>query len=119
MIPPPSWVTGADCQSAIESAQNDNALVTMELQVSQARQQVSFSKLFSSASSGTSGGLNVNEVEQLLVQSPAQACLQSPGIGVRDEWALLKLLDCRAWKHGSLQAGFAGHGAFGLRCRQS
>merc|ERR1711876_75356 len=82
-------VTGVFCQSAIESAQSDKDLVTMNLLHDRERLQSQFAKIFSDLDLDSSGELTIDELESVLMQRHSQAYLQSLGVEVSDAWTLL------------------------------
>merc|ERR1712217_676719 len=86
-------VTAVFCQSAIESAQNDRDLVTMDLLKTNDKLYKQFVALFGEMDSDGSRSITMNEVEDVLMQPYTHAYLQSLGICVTDAWTLLKLID--------------------------
>merc|ERR1712004_167588 len=86
-------VTAVFCQSAIESAQNDRDLVTMDLLNANEKVYKQFAALFSEIDFSDSESITMHEVEQVLMKPHTHAYLQSLGICVTDAWTLLKLID--------------------------
>merc|ERR1711972_1270064 len=86
-------VTAVFCQSAIESAQSDRDLVTMDLLNSNEKIYKQFAGLFGEMDLDESRAITMNEVENVLMQPYTHAYLQGLGICVTDAWTLLKLID--------------------------
>jgi len=86
-------ITAVFCQSALESAQNDQSLVVEEhiagLEVHVGR----FRELFNHLDSDHSGSLTLAELETNLKDEVFQAYFSSMDIDVHDAWTLFSLLD--------------------------
>merc|ERR1711920_866928 len=86
-------VTAVFCQSAINSAQLDKDLATMQLLDELNIFSEKLTGLFKSIDSDESGFITLNELEEVLSEPFANAYLESLGISTKDAWTLVKLLD--------------------------
>jgi len=86
-------ITGVFCQSAIESAQQDRDLLTINMMVHKAQLKTGITKLFNEIDADASGSLNIDEFETYLENEKAQAYFASLEIDTSDAWMLFKLLD--------------------------
>merc|ERR1711920_390369 len=86
-------VTAVFCQSAINSAQLDKDLATMQLLDELNIFSEKLTGLFKSIDSDESGFITLNELEDVLSEPFANAYMESLGISTADAWTLVKLLD--------------------------
>merc|ERR1711972_1094112 len=86
-------VTAVFCQSAIESAQYDKELMTLNLLNEQDQLCKKLTDLFEDIDEDGSGSITVDELGEFLMKRHAQAYLQSLGIDSSDACALMKVLD--------------------------
>merc|ERR1712039_663973 len=101
-------VTAVFCQSAMESAQYDKELTTLNLFKEQDQLCKKLTDLFEDVDQDASGFITRDALEALLAKRQAQAYLQSLGIDTIDAWALLKLLDVQETGSVDLQEFVSG-----------
>merc|ERR1712217_291547 len=86
-------MTAVFCQSAIESAQQDKELATLNQLRDQDKIYAKLNELFEEIDQDESGLVTLDELEHVLAQRHSQAYLQTLGISIHDAWTLIKLLD--------------------------
>jgi hypothetical protein len=85
-------VTGIFCQSAIETAQNNEDLMVQAQIASKEMYVKRIKKLFNELDEDASGSLTIAELEEHLQDSNVQAVFASMDIGSSDAWTLFKML---------------------------
>lgn len=86
-------VTGVFCQSAIESAQQDKDIATMQLMAAKGMYVETVKRLFDDMDADASGAISIHEFESYLQHEKFQAYFASLDIDASDVWSLFKLMD--------------------------
>ncbi|CAE7443166.1 unnamed protein product [Symbiodinium natans] len=86
-------VTGVFCQSAIQSAQNDDTAVMQTLMDEKEKHLKSLRKLFVQVGLSTADVITFDAFEEKLDTPPVREYFESVGLDVRDAWTFFRLLD--------------------------
>lgn len=86
-------VTGVFCQSAIESAQNDHAMVVQSMIDNKTAHLTKIKALFSEIGAEESGVLTIGVFEEKIKTPAVRQYFEALGLDVWDAWSFFKLLD--------------------------
>lgn len=86
-------VTAVFCQKALESAQCDKELMTLNQLKDVEQRRAKLLELFVDYDLDESGYVTMDELESVLQEPQNQAYLQALGIDTNDAWTMVKLLD--------------------------
>jgi len=86
-------VTGVFCQSAIESAQNDHAMVVQSMIDNKTAHLNKIRQLFSEIGAEESGVLTLGVFEEKIKSPAVRQYFEALGLDVWDAWSFFKLLD--------------------------
>lgn len=86
-------ITGAFCQSAVQSAKSDKELATMELVANRDKFLADLERLFLAIDRDRSGTIDLQEFESHLADGQLQVYFALLEIDIADAWTLFKLLD--------------------------
>ncbi|CAE7037917.1 unnamed protein product [Symbiodinium natans] len=86
-------VTGVFCQSAIESAQNDHAMVVQSMIDNKTAHLTKIKALFSEIGAEESGVLTLGVFEEKIKSPAVRQYFEALGLDVWDAWSFFKLLD--------------------------
>ncbi|CAK9071851.1 unnamed protein product [Durusdinium trenchii] len=89
-------VTGVFCQSAIDSAQNDQTMVLQSILAAKQANTEKIRQLFQAIDIEDSGVVTYKMLEQSVLSGQVQTIFESIGLDVWDAWSFFKLLDLDA-----------------------
>ncbi|CAJ1420926.1 unnamed protein product [Effrenium voratum] len=89
-------VTGVFCQSAIDSAQNDQAMVLQSIQANKQAHIEKIRNLFQAIDTEETGVITYKLLEESITSPVVQTFFEAVGLDVWDAWSFFKLLDLDA-----------------------